>query len=301
MPNNNLDHTIKQIFARMKKDNPENSTCPGIEKLAAYYENTSTAPETEKIEEHLVYCSKCMESYLSLTEIEKFNHTSDETFVSKTAIKRAKDLIKPSAPRSRWQTILSWFSNIKPFPLIAFSSVALALMIFLIFNLYTPHAPFQAPFSIELNIITKKPSRSTSSAYNLPTNRILTEKPKDLTEHEIKEGELLHAGDQFRIEFALSKEAYVYLFSIDSSNAANLLYLKENIKIKPDKIYIFPESGRWIRVDDQTGEMMFFLIASQNIIEDIDLKIEQLKGPDIKHIHSIFPKAQIQSFSFGYE
>jgi hypothetical protein len=121
----------------------------------------------------------------------------------------------------------------------------------------------------------------------------------------IEDGGVLNSGDLFRINFQLLEEAYVYLLSLDSQRNLSKLYPDKDmelpVKFEPQKLYFFPTGDEWLKLDKSTGQEKIYLLASPDPIEDIDIKIDQLKGSGINNIESIFPSIKIQSFVFKHE
>jgi len=74
-----------------------------------------------------------------------------------------------------------------------------------------------------------------------------------------------------------------------------------HVKLEPQKLYFFPTGEEWLKLDDKTGQEKIYLLGSPDPIEDIDIKIDQLKKSGIKNIENIFPGIKIQSFSFKHE
>ena len=105
--------------------------------------------------------------------------------------------------------------------------------------------------------------------------------------------------------FEFKESAYVYLISLDSQgNLAKLLPTEgagAPVKIKANTKYSFPEKTGWLRLDNNSGQETFFLIASLEPIEDIDQRVDQLKKAGIDKITDIFSENKIESFKFRHE
>jgi uncharacterized protein DUF4384 len=289
-----LDATVKNVFSKYKKLNAKPSKCPDDELLVAYFNENLSQNEIERTEEHLLVCKKCTENLLCFSQAESSYCPARKTLVTNKMVNRAKALVKPKISLFIWEIISSRFSIfIRHAPVMVFATCFMAAIIFSIH--YT-----ETPLSARLGIIVKKPSMSISS-YNIPPTAGSNVLAKDYEELEIENGETLNSGDKYRINFKLTKEAYVYLIYLDSNGNLNLILQEDALKIKPDKNYSFPKTDKWLQVGKNVGRKTFYLIASQKPIEDIDLKIEELKESGIEKIEDIFFQAQIQSFYFTGE
>jgi len=273
---------IKQVAIKIKKFGEKPAICPNEEELAAYIEGRLAHDGLNEIEEHLAACAECTETIISLAAVD----STEKLSATDEMIKKAKALKKPGPKVSVWEILSGWFNILKPVPVMATVSVMLALVIFSVYNLQGS--------GIELNIIARMPSgiqtRGTISEYN---------------EIEIKNGETLKSGDLFKIQFQLKEAAYVYLLSKDSQGKIIKLYQAEETglpeKLEAQKAYFFPKNRTFLKLDSNTGQEAFYLLASPDPIEGIDKKIDQLKKSGIDNIENIFPGIKIQSFSFKHE
>ena len=289
-----FDATVKNVFSKYKKLNAKPSKCPDDELLVAYLKENLSQNEIELIEEHLLVCKKCTENLLCFTEAEISYHPTKKTLVTNRMVNRAKTLVKPKKPLSILGIVSFWLPAFRPVPALVFASCFLAVIIF---SLHYIHFT-ETPLSAKLGIIVK-PSMSVSS-HDMPSIEGPIDLAKDYEDVEIENGEVLNSGDQYRITFKVTKEAYVYLIRLDRKGNLTLVFQEDVLKIKPDKNYSFPKTGKWLQVDKNSGHETFYLIASQEVIEDIDLKIEKLKKSGLAKINDIFLHAKIQSFRFRH-
>ncbi|MDL1969147.1 MAG: DUF4384 domain-containing protein [Deltaproteobacteria bacterium] len=288
-----FDATVKNVFSKYKKLNTKPSKCPDDELLVAYLKDNLSQNDIEHIEEHLLVCKKCTENLLCFSQAESSYCPTRKTLVTNKMVNRAKALVKPKITLYISEIISSRFSMfIRHAPVMVYTACYLAAIIFSIHYLETP-------FSAKLDILVKKPLMSTN-AYNMPLTAGSDILAKDYNELEIENGEVLNSGDQYRINFKLTKKAYIYLIYLDSNGNLNLVFQEDALNIKPDKNYSFPKTC-WLQVNKNSGHETFYLIASQEVIEDIDMKIEELEESGIEKIKDIFLKTQIQSFYFTSE
>jgi len=291
-----LDATVKNVFSKYKKLNAKPSKCPDEELLVAYFKGSLSQNEIERIEEHLVVCKKCTENLLCFLEAESSYHPTKETLLTNKMVNRAKALVKPKKPVSILGIVSFWLPAFRPVPALVLASCFLAVIILSLHYMNFT----ETPLSAKLGITAKKQSISISRL-GMPSAAESNDLAKDYQEVEIEDGEVLNSGDQYRITFKVTREAYVYLIHLNRKGNLSLVFQEDVLKIKPDKSYHFPKTGKWLQVDNKRGHETFYLIASQEVIEDIDLKIEELKKSGIAKIDSIFLHANIQSFRFRHE
>jgi len=285
-----LDATVKNVFSKYKKLNTKPSKCPDDELLVAYFTGNSSQNEIERIEEHLLVCEKCTENLLCFLEAESSYHPTKKTLVTSKMVNRAKALVKPKKPLSIFGRVSFQLPTFRPVPALVFASCFLAVIIFSLHYINFT----ETTLSAKLGIIVK-PSMSTGGQ-GMSLIEVPVDLGKDNEEVEIEHGEVLNPGDKYRITFKLTKEAYVYLIRFDQKGNLTLGFQEDVLKNKPDKNYSFPKTGKWLQVDKYRRHEKFFLIVSQEVIEDIDLKIEELNETGIAKIKSIFLQAKIKSF-----
>jgi Domain of unknown function (DUF4384)/Putative zinc-finger len=290
-----LDHVIKRVSKMVKKLNPKPTLCPDEELLAAYLQGNLTQGEIDRIEEHLALCSECADTVISFSEVESMSYSERESYATDAMIKKVKDMVKPQEKLSLWERVSDWFAVLRPVPIMATVSVILVIAVLSIYKLQiSDNSLKNIPLSIRLNIIARMPSeiqtRGTAPEY---------------VEVGIEDGGVLNSGDLFRINFQLQEEAYVYLLSLDSQGNLTKLYPDKDMelpaKFESKKLYSFPTGDEWLKLDENTGQEIIYLLASPDPIKDIDLKIDQLEGSGINNIESIFPGIKIQSFNFKHE
>ena len=67
------DKLIKEVFKGMKRELPKRGVCPDEADLACFAEGTMDDKGLERIEEHLVSCSKCCDYVVSLNKVINFS------------------------------------------------------------------------------------------------------------------------------------------------------------------------------------------------------------------------------------
>lgn len=97
--------------------------------------------------------------------------------------------------------------------------------------------------------------------------------------NKISEGEVLKSGDEFRIVFKSSRDAYVYLFLIDSLGNVNVLLPGDNLdvpaKVSANVMYAVPPVEQVFFLDENTGMEQFVLVAS---VEELPQLVDRMKA-----------------------
>ena len=288
-----MDAVIKQLFSKVKKLRPKPLLCPDEELLGTYFEGNLKPEEKGRVEEHLTICSRCIQTLISLSQLESSDSRARESLASKEALKKIRNLVPQPERQSLWEKISSWFPVVRPIPAMVTVSLVLAVIVFGLYELRRPYIPTLVSPSINLNVIAR-------IASGVGTRDVAP----DYKGMEIQNGKALHSGDMFKIKYELQEEAYVYLLSLDSlGNVTKLYPTKEegHHKAKPNQTFMFPEEGEWLQLDEHTGQETFYLLASSVAIEDLDQKITEVKKLGIGNLSQIFQGVEIQSFSFKHE
>ncbi len=290
-----LDVVIKQVFERMKKQNPRPASCPDEELLATYHEGRLPQEKTEEIEGHLVLCKRCTEILILLSETISSYDPAKKTITTKEMVEKAKGLLKsPPEPRF-WERVSSWFTSLRPIPVMASTCAFLVLMVVGIYSFYLPQGPGDGEsIPARIGLIAR-----------IPGVMITRGKTPTYKEIEVQDGGVLHSGDIFKIRFKLQKDAYVYVLALNSQGILTRLFPGKNagglFKAKPDKDYFVPQGDGWLKLDDKAGTETFYLLASPHVIKNIDQKTNQLKASGIDDLDKLFPGVTIKSFRFKHE
>jgi len=92
-------------------------------------------------------------------------------------------------------------------------------------------------------------------------------------ETEISPGEVLTQRDRYAIRFTPENPAHVYIFQVDSQNRKERLfpnsdYSQENNPLPSGKSCRIPPKGKWLQLDNNTGEEQVILIARREALAD---------------------------------
>jgi len=286
-----LDKVIKQLFERVKNQGPKGGVCPDEEILAAYYEKKLDKEESERIEEHIAFCSQCAESLFSFAEAKKSYSPDAKAYSTAKMLKRAKSLIEEKEKPLLLNRISSWLTTQRLRPAMVMAAAVLAVVVLGIFRLQapTPEMPVSAQLKLIARIHPQDVTRGTS---------------QERIEVEVPAGGVLHSGDLVKFRFTPYEDVYAYLLGVDGQGNLNVLFPDEPAGapafFKSGEIAEFPKKGNWLELDQNTGKETIFLITSREPIEKIDKKIEKLKSVEIHKINEIFPGSRIQSFRFEH-
>ncbi|CAN2039299.1 hypothetical protein GMMP15_1160002 [Candidatus Magnetomoraceae bacterium gMMP-15] len=95
----------------------------------------------------------------------------------------------------------------------------------------------------------------------------------------IKNGDVLHSGDLYRIVFKPNKKAYIYIFQIDASGKINKLFPMASFKnmvlnnfnpVQKEKTYYLPAHDKYFKLDNNLGQECIYFIVSDNPDKRID-------------------------------
>ncbi len=92
-------------------------------------------------------------------------------------------------------------------------------------------------------------------------------------ETEINPGDVLTQRDRYAIRFTPETPAYVYIFQVDSQKKKerlfpNLRYSGETNPVISGKSFRIPPKGKWLWLDNNTGEEQVILIARSEPLAD---------------------------------
>jgi len=302
---------IKRTFKEMKRGLSRPGKCPDEAELACFLEGTMDEKETERIEEHLVLCSKCCDYLVSLNKVIYFPAEEKVPEVPDEQIKKVCALVKDREKRyglaeniSRnlariTQSIKEWLTFdwlAQPIPL-AIRSGALALLVLLIVS--TTFIYFYQEREIGLNV------EVIGKTSVIPTRGIPAGEP---VEKIIKEGDSLYSHDYCRINFEVDWDAYAYVLYYDSRGTLHQLYPDPAIeipqKIKGNTPYTIPSGeNNWFQLDSHKGTETVFVLASREPIRDFNETIDTFQGKSAEEALEVFKSKanEVKVLSFKHQ
>lgn len=298
------DELIKKAFKEMKKEMAKPGKCPDEADLARFTEGIMDEKESEGIEEHLVYCSKCCDYVVSLNKVVQFQAEEDLPEVPAWQVRRVSALVEDKKKRIRKkgtttilediaQSIREFFSfdwMTQPIP-VAVRSGALAFLVVVVIS--TTFFYYRTPsLGLHMEVMGKPGAISAMRG-----------KPKI-----IKEGDTLFSNDYCRINFQLEQDAYTYVIYHDSTGNLHQLYpdpaLAAPQKIKANTKYTIPkEEENWFKLDDNTGTETVFVLASKKPINGLQETFDIVQGSSKEEILEVFKDraAVVKVLSFKHQ
>jgi hypothetical protein len=102
-------------------------------------------------------------------------------------------------------------------------------------------------------------------------------KTKPLAPIPITRDTVLKSGDEIKMMVKLTKDCFIYVVYYDSGGEINLLFPYKISQLqtdyKMDKTYYIPKGRSWMSLDNNTGKEVFFLVASNERLLDLEIKL----------------------------
>ena len=101
----------------------------------------------------------------------------------------------------------------------------------------------------------------------------------------LNQGDLLQSGDQYKVIFTPSEDAYVYIYQVDSNDQVFQLFpmkkfgrtvLNNLNPVRGGETYFLPNKSKAFYLDDQTGLERIYLIASREPKTELEALYRQL-------------------------
>ena len=101
----------------------------------------------------------------------------------------------------------------------------------------------------------------------------------------LNEGEVLHSGDHYKIQFTPQEDSYVYIFQIDSSYAIYRLFPMTSFKgvtvnnqnpVRAGVTYTLPTKDKSFQLDNQRGKETLYFMAFRQPNQDLDDQYDTL-------------------------
>ena len=292
---------VKKEFKEMKNGLSKTGKCPDEADLARFTEGIMDEKESEGIEEHLVYCSKCCDYVVSLNKVLQFQAEEELPEVPAWQVRRVSALVEDKKKRIRKKgtttiledidrSIREFFSfdwMAQPIP-VAVRSGALAFLLVVVIS--TSFFYYRTP-SLGLHMEVMGKSGAVSAMRGTPKI--------------IKEGDTLFSNDYCRINFQLEQDAYAYVIYHDSSGKLHQLYPDPALaipqKTKANTKYILPkEEENWFKLDENAGTETVFMLASKKPISGLKETFDIVQDSRKEEILEVFkdkaPVVQVLSF-----
>jgi len=279
------DKRIKEAFKEMRKGLSKLEKCPDEADLACFEEGTLDERERERIEKHLISCSKCCDYVVCLNKVINFSEEESLPEIPTGQLKKVSALVKGREKDVRTKDITSSLKGIiqsmreffdfswiaQPIP-VAVRSGALALLVLLIVSTTFLYRQQGAPISVTMEVIGKTSAIATRG---MPGGETI--------EKIVKDGDTLYSDDYCRINFELDQDAYAYVLYYDSTGKLHQLYPDPATeilqKVKGRTVYTIPEGKKeWFQLDNHTGTETVFVLASSKPISDLKEMFAAVQG-----------------------
>lgn len=308
-----IDKFLKSLLNKSKEDmgfsQEKEHTCPSEEIIACYLDNLLNESEREKVEEHFTKCDDCLQQTILLHGLKKEIIGTGYMAVPTEATERAKNIVPESSVKSLINIISEFIDNTlrarRGYRLVSYGSIA--LIVILSVGVYSVMITKEATIPYDYDIYNTRggtPTQldeltgqvNTDALLELSMSIIGHRKDTDgsISKVTIEEGSILQSGDEFRVQFETSKDAYVYIIIHDSLNKANLLFPDHGIKlsnnVKANTRHTVPTSDHWFWLDENVGIETVYVLASESPLDNIKTLLLAMEDVDE-------PKHKIMEFA----
>ena len=304
------DKLIKETFKEMKKGLSKIGKCPDESDLACFEEGSLDESEREKIEKHLISCSKCCDYVVSLNKVIHFSEEERLPEIPTGQLEKASALVKGREKAVRTNDMASSLTEIiqsikeffsfdwiaQPLP-VAVRSGALAILLLLIVSTTFIYYQQGKDVGLHMEIIGKTGSVATRGTPGGET-----------IEKIVKDGDTLYSDDYCRINFELDQDAYAYVLYYDSSGNLHQLYPDPDTetpqKVKGKMTYTIPSGENdWFQLDDRSGTETVFVLASNKPISDFKEMLGAAQGKSAEEVLDAFKRRTtvLKTLSFNHQ
>ncbi len=90
---------------------------------------------------------------------------------------------------------------------------------------------------------------------------------------------ILHTGEEFKMMVNLLNKSYVYVIYKSSKSELSVLYpYSFDSPVELEKNFYLPKGRSWFKLDNNTGDETFYILASQERLIDLEKKLNQYTG-----------------------
>jgi len=87
---------------------------------------------------------------------------------------------------------------------------------------------------------------------------------------------VLHSGEEFKMMVNLQKKSYFYVIHKSSTNELSMLYpYSFGAPMELEKNFYIPKGRSWFKLDKNTGDETFYILASMERLTDLENKLSQ--------------------------
>jgi hypothetical protein len=298
------DKLIKKTFREMKKGLSINGKCPDEADLACFAEGIMDEKERERVEGHLVSCSKCCDYVVCLNKVIHFSEEESLPEIPTGQLEKVSVLVKggekdvASSLTGIIQSMREFFNFswiAQPIP-VAVRSGALALLVLLMVSTTFFYYQQSTPLNLQMEVIGKSGVEATRG---IPGKKV---------EKIIDEGDAFLSNDYCRINFQIDHDAYAYVLFHDSMGKLHQLYpdpaIENPQKAKGKVKYTIPQGeNNWYKLNDHIGTETVFVLASKKPIADLKRDLNSIQSLNKEDLLELFKtKANVlKVLSFKHE
>jgi len=304
------DKQIKKAFKEMKKGLSNLEECPDEADLACFAEGIMDEKERERVEGHLISCSKCCDYVVCLNKVINFPEEERLPEIPTGQLGKVSALVKGREKEVHTTDIASSLPGIiqsmreffdfswiaQPIP-VAVRSGALALVVLLIVSTTFLYRQQGAPIDVTMEVIGKTSEIATRGTPGGET-----------IEKIVKDGDTLYSDDYCRINFETDQDAYAYVLYYDSTGNLHQLYPDPDTeipqKVKGNTAYTIPEGeNKWFQLDNRSGMETVFVLASNKPISNLKETLGVVSGKSAEEVLEVFKsKATVlKALSFNHQ
>lgn len=267
------DELTEKLFRAYKESPDVSGKCPSHEEIIASAFDELPTENNRWIRDHLSECRNCLDLVMDLREADKDTQDKEEPVVIPDVMKAIReasgigDNIRESGFKIKQQETLT-------------DSVA-------------PESLFIKQKAQE---IIESVFSATLELFRLEPELVATRSGSAHKEMLVKNGSVLHSGDQFKIKFKSEQDCYVYILLKDSAGEVVKLFEGKIVSQEITKLGPF-------QLDDNTGEESIIMLTSAFSIENLDERIEQIKitCQTNAEMETMFSDIDVNTISFLHE
>jgi hypothetical protein len=92
---------------------------------------------------------------------------------------------------------------------------------------------------------------------------------------------ILHSGEEFKMMVNLQKKSFVYVIYKNSTNDISILFpYSFDSQLELEKNFYIPKGRSWFKLDKNTGDETFYILASQERLVELENKLSQYTSAD---------------------
>jgi outer membrane protein OmpA-like peptidoglycan-associated protein len=116
-------------------------------------------------------------------------------------------------------------------------------------------------------------TKAKHQAKSKPTVDVVVQYERNGQKQQVKPGTVLRPVDNFNVSFTPTARSYVYVFKFDTQGSPSIVFPNKEYSatvnpVVPQRSYVVPSDGRWLRLTETPGEEEIVVLASGDEIDD---------------------------------